>query len=91
MLHHPRDKDDGNGSKDASTIEASRRGRQRNVSRTRPAEMRDRLRAVAAAGERGSQVLTPDDLDSLERLGIAASAALLLDLGSADGQGDESG
>ena len=49
----------------------------------RPAEMRDRLRAVVAAGERGSQVLTPDDLDSLERLGIAASAALLLDLTSA--------
>ena len=49
----------------------------------RPAEMRDRLRAMVAAGERGSQVLTPDDLDSLERLGIAASAALLLDLASA--------
>ena len=55
----------------------------------RPAEMRDRLRAVVAAGERGSQVLTPDDLDSLERLGIAASAALLLDLADDRGQGGD--
>jgi hypothetical protein len=33
-------------------------------------------------------VLTPDDLDSLERLGIAASAALLLDLGGIRGEGE---
>ncbi|HET7234703.1 MAG TPA: DHA2 family efflux MFS transporter permease subunit [Longimicrobium sp.] len=52
----------------------------------RPAEMRTRLREVVGdGGTRPSAVLTPADLDSLERIGIAASAALLLDLSSGDG------
>ncbi|HEX7241675.1 MAG TPA: MDR family MFS transporter [Longimicrobiaceae bacterium] len=47
----------------------------------RPPEMRDRLRRLVES-PRGSQGagLTPDDLDSLERIGVAVSAALLLDL-----------
>ena len=47
---------------------------------SRPAEMVERVRAAVLTDQSPSAVLTPADLDALERIGIAASAALLLDL-----------
>ena len=47
----------------------------------RPPELRAHLRLlVESPGRRPEAVLTPDDLEALERIGVAASAALLLDL-----------
>ncbi len=47
----------------------------------RPPELRAHLRLlVENPGHAPEAVLTPDDLEALERIGVAASAALLLDL-----------
>ncbi|HEX8276576.1 MAG TPA: MDR family MFS transporter [Longimicrobiaceae bacterium] len=47
----------------------------------RPPELRTHLRQlVESAGRRSEPALTPDDLEALERIGVAAAAALLLDL-----------
>ena len=54
-----------------------------------PDELRDHLRLLITDEEKeASAVLTPADLDTLERIGIAASAALLLDLRGGNGGGD---
>lgn len=47
----------------------------------RPPQLREHLRElVERPGPRSGPGLTPDDLEALERIGVAASAALLLDL-----------
>ncbi|HEX8692166.1 MAG TPA: MDR family MFS transporter [Longimicrobium sp.] len=59
-----------------------------------PGELRERLRALVTggAGRSPAAVLTPADLETLERIGVAASAALLLDLrGENGGRGNGSG
>lgn len=49
--------------------------------RSRPPELVDRLRAMAAREpSAGSPGLTPDDLESLEHVGVAACTAMLMDL-----------
>ena len=51
-----------------------------------PADLRPRLRAlITERGDPGA-LLTPEHLDALERVGVAASAALLLDLARAVGE-----
>jgi EmrB/QacA subfamily drug resistance transporter len=50
-----------------------------------PADLRPRLRALIAQGGDPGALLTPEHLDALERVGVAASAALLLDLAHEDG------
>lgn len=57
----------------------------------RPPELRAHLRQlVESPGRRAEAVLTPDDLEALERIGVAASAALLLDL-AARRRGEDGG
>ncbi|MEW5931646.1 MAG: MDR family MFS transporter [Gemmatimonadota bacterium] len=52
----------------------------------RPPELRTHLRQlVESAGRRSEPALTPDDLEALERIGVAAAAALLLDLSARRG------
>jgi EmrB/QacA subfamily drug resistance transporter len=50
-----------------------------------PADLRPRVRALVAEGGDPAALLTPEHLDVLERVGAAASAALLLDLAREDG------
>jgi EmrB/QacA subfamily drug resistance transporter len=50
-----------------------------------PADLRPRLRALVAEGGDPGAALTPEHLAVLERIGVAASAALLLDLAREQG------
>ncbi len=53
----------------------------------RPPELREHLRALMERQAPGGEpALTPDDLEALERIGVAASAALLLDLRERSGR-----
>lgn len=57
----------------------------------RPSELREHVRALLTdPTQRPESVLTPADLDTLERIGVAVSAALLLDL-TADSPASPSG
>lgn len=56
-----------------------------------PADLRPRLRALIAGGGDPGALLTPEHLDVLEHVGMAASAALLLDLAGERGAGAHPG
>lgn len=51
-----------------------------------PTDLRPRLRALISEGGDPGALLTPEHLDALERVGVAASAALLLDLAREEGR-----